>query len=31
MECGIRVEGFGEIQQGDLVECYTMEKVAQKL
>ena len=31
MECGIRIEGFSEIQTGDLIECYTVEKVAQKL
>jgi translation initiation factor IF-2 len=31
MECGIRVEGFGEFQVGDNIECYTIEKVAQKL
>jgi translation initiation factor IF-2 len=31
MECGIRIEGFSEVQVGDNIECYTMEKVAQKL
>jgi len=31
MECGIRIEGFTEIAVGDLVECYTIEKIAQKL
>ncbi len=31
MECGIRIEGFTEIAVGDVVECYTIEKVAQKL
>jgi translation initiation factor IF-2 len=31
MECGIRVEGFTEFQIGDNIECYTMEKIAQKL
>ncbi len=31
MECGIRIEGFGEFQIGDNIECYTVEKVAQKL
>src|SRR5689334_13208276 len=31
MECGIRIEGFGEFQVGDNIECYTFEKVAQKL
>ncbi len=31
MECGIRIEGFGEFQVGDNIECYAVEKVAQKL
>ena len=31
MECGIRIEGFSEMQVGDNIECYTVEKVAQKL
>ncbi len=31
MECGIRIEGFSEVQVGDNIECYTVEKVAQKL
>jgi translation initiation factor IF-2 len=31
MECGIRIEGFSEYQVGDAIECYTVEKVAQKL
>jgi translation initiation factor IF-2 len=31
MECGIRIEGFSEIAVGDIIECYTIEKVAQKL
>lgn len=31
MECGIRIEGFAEIAVGDIIECYTIEKVAQKL
>jgi len=31
LECGIRIDGFSEIQVGDLVECYTIEKVAAKL
>ncbi|MCU0771868.1 MAG: translation initiation factor IF-2 [Verrucomicrobia bacterium] len=31
MECGIRIDGFGEFVEGDLIECYTLEKVAQTL
>ena len=31
MECGIRIEGFSEVEVGDVIECYTIEKVAQKL
>ena len=31
MECGIRIEGFSEIEVGDAIECYTIEKVAAKL
>jgi translation initiation factor IF-2 len=31
MECGIRIDGFDDFQNGDMVECYTIEKVAPKL
>jgi translation initiation factor IF-2 len=31
MECGIRIEGFNEMQIGDVIECFTTEKVAPKL
>jgi translation initiation factor IF-2 len=31
MECGIRIDGFDQFQPGDMIECYSVEKVAQKL
>jgi translation initiation factor IF-2 len=31
MECGIRIEGFGDFLPGDAIECYALEKIAQKL
>src|SRR5205085_11809316 len=31
MECGIRIEGITEYQVGDAIECYAVEKIAQKL
>ncbi len=31
MECGIRIDGFNEFQVGDVIESYTVEKVAPKL
>jgi len=31
MECGVRIGGFGDYQVGDVLECYTVEKIAQKL
>jgi len=30
-ECGISIEGFGEIEVGDIIECYTVEEIATKL
>jgi len=31
MECGIRIEGFGEFEVGDVIECYQLEKTTAKL
>jgi translation initiation factor IF-2 len=31
MECGIRIEGFGDFVVGDAIECYAVEKIAAKL
>ncbi|MEE2614902.1 MAG: translation initiation factor IF-2 [Verrucomicrobiota bacterium] len=31
MECGIRLDGFDEFQEGDTIECYSQEKVTQSL
>jgi translation initiation factor IF-2 len=31
MECGIRIDGFSEYQVGDAIECYSVEKITQKL
>jgi len=30
-ECGISVQGFGDIEAGDIIECYTIEEIATKL
>jgi translation initiation factor IF-2 len=31
LECGIRLGDFSEYEVGDIIECYTLEKVAQAL
>lgn len=31
LECGIRLGDFNDYEEGDIVECYTLEKIAQKL
>jgi translation initiation factor IF-2 len=31
MECGIRIDGFNEFQPGDVIETYSVEKIAAKL
>jgi len=31
LECGIKLGDFNEYEPGDIIECYTLEKFAQKL
>jgi translation initiation factor IF-2 len=31
MECGIKLGDFNEYEVGDIIECYQLEKFAQKL
>jgi translation initiation factor IF-2 len=31
LECGIKLGDFNDYEAGDIIECYTLEKVAQKL
>ena len=30
-ECGIRLGDFNEYEAGDIIECYTLEKIQQTL
>ena len=31
LECGIKLGDFSDYQVGDIIECYQLEQVAQKL
>ena len=31
LECGIKLGGYDEYEEGDIIECYTLEKFAQQL
>jgi len=31
IECGIRLGDFDEYEEGDIIECYILEKVEQTL
>ncbi len=31
LECGIRLGDFNEYEEGDIIECYTLEKIKQSL
>jgi len=31
LECGIRLGDFNDYEEGDIIECYTLEKIPQKL
>jgi len=30
-ECGIRLDGFSNVQTGDVIEAYEVQKIAQEL
>jgi translation initiation factor IF-2 len=31
IECGIRLGSFNEYEEGDVIECYTLDKIDQTL
>jgi translation initiation factor IF-2 len=31
MECGIRIDGFDQFEEGDIIECFSLEEIAQEL
>jgi translation initiation factor IF-2 len=31
LECGIKLSGFSDYEEGDIIECYELEKIAQTL
>ncbi len=31
LECGIKLQGFSDYEEGDIIECYELEKIAQAL
>ena len=31
LECGIKVAGFNDVKEGDILECYKIEEVARTL
>jgi translation initiation factor IF-2 len=31
LECGIKLHGFSDYEEGDVIECYELEKIAQAL
>ena len=31
LECGIKLNGFNDIKEGDILECYRIEEVARTL
>jgi len=30
-ECGIHSSGFSDYQEGDIIECYTLKKIARAI